>query len=183
MTILTQQTSRSTLAFFLLFSFFTIQGSGSATGVEDTDTITVTAQVDQAPPACQDTQAPITFLPSLEYSSVADPVYIVLPDTTSDFATISTNIIDGTAADCTAITGYVTFSESGFKTVPDGDPVAFLTSVFECDNQTLTDTVGVYTCGQNGTGSPVIVMTVDANGSAEIGYYENDINIDLRANP
>lgn len=175
---------RSSIAILLLLSFLVLLTDQQAIGVEGSDTVTVTAQIEAAPPECADTATDLSFLPSVQYSSGLNPVYIQLPDSTSDFAYVDLNIQDGLTEDCDTITGYVSFSESGFEDSASGDAATFLSSVFECDSSALTaDGMEVYTCGQSGISPLTITMTVEASEDAVDGYYDNTISIDLIANP
>jgi hypothetical protein len=171
------------VSFLLLFGFLAIQSELPAVGVESSDTVTVTAQIVEPTPACPGSDSPVSFLPSVQYSSLSDPIYIQLPDSTSDFAYVDLNIMDGQTEDCDTVTAYVTFSESGFKD-SSSQPATFLSTVFDCDSSALTaDGQGIYTC-QGGASSPTtITMTVEAGQGAVQGYYTNVLSIDLIANP
>lgn len=175
------QPFRATFALLMASALLMLADGAPAIGVEGSDSVEVTAQVELADPGCE--YFPISFLPSLEYSNLNDPILIQVPDSLSDTAVISLYIIDGETEDCNPITGYVTFSETGFED-SNGDPVTFLSTDFECDGSLLADFNDTFTCGQGGASSPMkIDLTVTADGDALQDYYTNVISIDLFANP
>jgi hypothetical protein len=154
-----------------------------AIGIEDSNSVDVTAQVELAQPDCFGLDSPISFLPDID---INDPITIQVPDSMSDSAVIYLDIVDGQTEDCDPITGYVTFSETGFED-SSNNPVTFLSTAFDCDGSLLVpDSNDSFSCGQGGASSPsTIDLTVTAvdDGEAQQEYYTNTISIDLFANP
>lgn len=183
--------SRAMIATILLFSFLMLEDHGAARGIDDSDQLTVTAQINEEPPNCQGQDIDLSFSPAVDSTSGGSAegiIYIELPNT-SDVIYVDFQIVDGYTEDCEDIFGSVTFSESGFVDQTDSLPVSFLDASFQCDmNQTplTADVNDVFSCGVvGGQSSPVLLemnVTADAD-SAYTGYFVNTLSIDLYANP
>ncbi len=177
---------RAAFALLMASALLLLADGAPASGVEGSDSVNVTAQVELAQPGCFGQDFAISFLPSLEYSTLNDPIMIQVPDFMSDSAVINLNITDGQTEDCDPITGYVTFSETGFED-SSNNPVTFLSTAFDCDGSLLIpDSNDSFSCGQGGASSPsTIDLTVTAvdDGEAQQDYYTNTISVDLFANP
>jgi hypothetical protein len=184
---------RATIAMLMALALLLLADGAPASGVEDSNpvkdsnSVNVTAQVELAQPDCFGQDFAISFLPDIEYLTLEDPIMIQVPDSMSDSAVIYLDIVDGQTEDCDPITGYVTFSEAGFKN-SSNTPVTFLSTAFECDGDgpPLTAVNDTFTCGQGGASSPLTIdLTVTAvdDGEAQRDYYTNTISIDLFANP
>jgi len=174
---------RATIAMLMALALLLLADGAPASGVEDSNSVNVTAQVELAQPDCFGQDFAISFLPDID---INDPIMIQVPDSMSDSAVINLDIVDGQTEDCDPITGYVTFSEAGFKN-SSNTPVTFLSTTFECDGSLLSaDSNDTFTCGQGGASSPLTIdLTVTAvdDGEAQQDYYTNTISIDLFANP
>lgn len=175
---------RAAFALLMASALLLLADGAPASGVEDSNSVNVTAQVELAQPGCFGLDSPISFLPDID---INDPITIQVPDSMSDSAVIYLDIVDGQTEDCDPITGYVTFSEDGFKN-SSNTPVTFLSTAFECDGDgsPLTAVNDTFSCGQGGASSPsTIDLTVTAvdDGEAQQEYYTNTISIDLFANP
>jgi len=180
---------RATIAMLMALALLLLADGAPASGVEDSNSnyVNVTAQVELAQPGCFGQDFAISFLPDIEYLTLDDPIMIQVPDSMSDSAVIYLDIVDGQTEDCDSITGYVTFSEDGFKN-SSNTPVTFLSTAFECDGDgsPLTAVNDTFTCGQGGASSPLTIdltVTAEANGEAQQDYYTNRISINLFANP
>ena len=179
------------IATVLLFSFLMLEDHGAARGIDDSDQLTVTAQIEEEPPDCQSQEETLSFSPVIDPLSGGSGdgiIYIELP-TTSDVIYVYFRINDGYSEDCEEIFGSVTFSESGFVDQADSESVSFLDASFYCDdeNQTpLTASNNVFSCGVDGgqasPGSLEMNVTADAN-DAYSGYFVNTLSLNLSANP
>jgi hypothetical protein len=181
MTALHSMRTKATTAFLLLFSFLLIQTDGPAGGAENSN-VTITAEVQDAAPECQDTAAEVSFQPTFDGG-----LTFQLPSPALQSAYIDLDIRDGLSPDCAPITGRVAFSQTGFLDGDGGDAL-FLGTAINCVSGVVVSlampTAGIYTCGQEGVSSPAaIAMFVTVGEGAVAGVFTDTVSIDLIANP